>query len=142
MADGFEDQSCITCFIAFRVPAGFTAWRREDCVSFYCPNGHSMSYSKNDRPLEIMRRERDLLAQRIAQRDDEIKRQREMREAAEREAAVARGQVTKLKKRAIGGVCPCCNRTFSALRKHMACKHPAFAAEGVESNVVKLKGRA
>lgn len=43
----------------------------------------------------------------------------------------ARGQVTRLKNRAAAGVCPCCNRTFHQLVRHMAAKHPDFAAEPV-----------
>lgn len=34
---------------------------------------------------------------------------------------------TKLKKRIQGGACPCCNRTFTNLERHMATKHPDFA---------------
>jgi hypothetical protein len=69
------------------------------------------------------------MAQRIAEKDDEIRSERELREAAERSAAAAKGNVTKLRKRAAAGVCPCCNRTFLALQKHMAHKHPDFRAE-------------
>ncbi len=35
--------------------------------------------------------------------------------------------MTKVKKRAANGVCPCCNRTFSDLARHMKAKHPDFA---------------
>jgi DNA repair exonuclease SbcCD ATPase subunit len=46
---------------------------------------------------------------------------------AERDASAQRGQVTKVRnqlKRVAAGVCPCCNRTFQQLAKHMANKHP------------------
>jgi hypothetical protein len=36
----------------------------------------------------------------------------------------ARGQLTKFKKRVGRGVCPCCNRHFKDLARHMESKHP------------------
>ena len=30
------------------------------------------------------------------------------------------------------GVCPCCNRTFGDLYRHMSTKHPGYAAEAAE----------
>lgn len=43
--------------------------------------------------------------------------------------AAARGQVTRLKRRAANGVCPCCTRTFADLKRHMANQHPDFTLE-------------
>ncbi|WP_159103999.1 hypothetical protein [Rhodopseudomonas sp. B29] len=57
---------------------------------------------------------------------------RDQREAAERRAAAARGQVTKIKNRVGHGVCPCCNRTFANLARHMAGEHPGYTAEAAE----------
>ena len=96
-------------------------------VTFYCGYGHPQVFAKGETDLDKMRRERDRLAQRVAERDDEVKRQRELREAAERRSAAARGQVTKIKNRVGHGVCPCCNRTFENLHRHMASQHPTFA---------------
>ena len=109
MTNVFDTEYCIVCFIKFCVPAGFTNQRRKDCAAFYCPNGHRMAYNKTDTEESRLRRERDLLKQQLAEKDDAIRIQREAREAAERSAVAARGQVTKLKKRASAGVCPCCS---------------------------------
>lgn len=38
-----------------------------------------------------------------------------------------RGVVTKTKNRIGKGVCPCCNRTFVELARHIATKHPDYA---------------
>lgn len=134
--DGYEQQDCINCFIKFRVPIGFTNARRKDNQSFYCPNGHAMSYQVSQ--LDLMRRERDRLKQQQAEYEDRLRRQREAQEATERRLAAARGQLTKLKNRASKGVCPCCNRSFENLRRHMASKHPDFATD----NVVELKAES
>lgn len=125
--------NCGKCGIEFQVPEHWHRVRKETGDEFYCPNGHCRVYRESD--LDKMRRERDRLAQQIAQRDDEIKRQRELREAAERREVAQKAVATKLRKRASAGVCPCCNRTFLALQRHMQSKHPAFIAE----NVVPLR---
>lgn len=38
------------------------------------------------------------------------------------------------------GVCPCCNRTFSDLQRHMASKHKGFAAEEVTAPEAAIAG--
>lgn len=52
---------------------------------------------------------------------------RERREAAEHSNRALRGVVTKKRKqlaRVQNGVCPCCNRHFANLERHMTTKHP------------------
>lgn len=136
----FEKQDCINCKIVFLVPEGFTAQRREDCKTFYCPNGHSMVYSKEQTEEAKLRRERDRLKQEAARLEDRARAAERAEAAAQehaeyqaRRAAAARGQVTRLKNRAAAGVCPCCNRTFVNLQRHMASKHAGFTAEDVQS---------
>lgn len=123
----FEQQECVDCFCKFGVPIGFTASRRSDKRRFFCPNGHSMSYTESD--ADKLRRERDRLAQQLAYKDDLIADERRRREEAERATSAQKGVVTKLRKRASAGVCPCCNRTVSQMARHMASKHPTFKAE-------------
>lgn len=118
-----------------------TAQAMKSNFTFYCSYGHPQCFVDGESEEQKLRRERDILTQRIAQRDDEIKRQRELREAAERREAAQKANVTKLKKRASAGVCPCCNRTFLALQKHMTTKHPEYQKDaGV--NVVPMKRTA
>ena len=45
----------------------------------------------------------------------------------ERSRNALKGVVTKTKRRIGKGVCPCCNRTFQDLQRHMAGKHPEYA---------------
>jgi hypothetical protein len=84
-----------------------------------------------------LRRERDLLKQQLAQKDDEIKWQREHRLGAERRVIAAKGQITKLKKRAKAGTCPCCKRTFHNMAEHMKTKHPDFDPKVVDFDEAK-----
>lgn len=55
-------------------------------------------------------------------------------EAVKRSAAAYKGAATRLKNRAKAGVCPCCNRTFQNLARHMASQHPDHETD----NVVEL----
>lgn len=114
---------CGECGIAFTVPAAFVALRKADHGTWYCPLGHARHWpagkSETDRLREQLETERNSAAFWRAQEA----------EARRREAA-AKGQVTKLKNRAKAGACPCCNRTFVQLARHMKTKHPDFAPAG------------
>jgi len=118
-----ETIHCANCAITFAIPVRFDKDRRNDHASFYCPMGHINIY-KEESEAEKMRRERDIAFQKLAQKDDEIKQQISLREVAERQAAAARGQVTKIKRRVDAGMCLHCRRTFSQLTTHMKMMHP------------------
>jgi hypothetical protein len=62
------------------------------------------------------------LKQRLAQQNDTIAFLLDRIKAMNKET-------TRLKARAKGGVCPCCNRQFYNMATHMRIKHPAFKAE-------------
>ena len=79
-----------------------------------------------------LRRQPGFLSRRIAERDDEICRQRDLRQATERQLSATRGVVTRIKNRVGHGVCPCCNRSFGNVARHMADQHPNWAAEAAE----------
>lgn len=135
-----EEQNCIECFIRFGVPKGFTAKRREDKRTFYCPNGHNMAYVKSTS---------DALRERLAEQERiaaaakaDAERERRWRLEAhedhrhtERRLAAQKGVTTRIKNRVANGVCPCCNRTFVNLQRHMATKHAGFTAEEVQAAV-------
>lgn len=123
-------EQCCACGMAFAMTSEFRQARLNDHRSFHCPAGHPQSYtgkSKAEELAEQLSRER----QRKAELEDDLRYQRDARERAERQASAARGQVTRLKNRAAAGVCPCCNRSFVALSRHMATKHPQFRAEEI-----------
>lgn len=124
-----ETIICFRCGIRFDVPAKWKAARLNDKTTFYCPNGDAQHFTESE--LDRVRRERDRLKQQIAERDDSIARARQRADAAERSASVRKGVITRLKRRAAAGVCPCCNRTFENLQRHMSSQHPTFAAEEV-----------
>lgn len=97
--------------------------------SIKCPHGHSWHYPFGETEADKLRRERDALKQDQARLFDRLREQREAKEAADRSARAYKGQATKLRKRAKAGVCPCCNRTFDNLHRHMKTKHPHFGPD-------------
>jgi hypothetical protein len=107
---------CPTCFVEYGIPEQMAAQRREEAEkgSTYCPNGHCWHYL--GKSLEDQLRAAEA---RAVHADDQ-------RKMAERSAAALRGEVTKMRKRAGNGVCPCCNRHFANVQRHMASKHPHY----------------
>lgn len=113
-------DTCAACGTqhSFELSIYNVALQRAGEVNIYCPYGHKWHYKPRkqiDEEAET-RRERDQLRQRIAQKDDEIAE-------ANRRVSAAEGQVTRLRNRANAGLCPCCNRHFDNLQRHMATKH-------------------
>ena len=121
----FNYITCCNCGIEFGVPKDYDDKRREDGNGFRCPSGHELSYGEGE--TAKLRRERNQLKQRIAQKDDEIRDQRERKEAAQRSAIAHKGHLTRVKNRVGKGVCPCCNRNFENLARHMESKHPGYS---------------
>lgn len=118
---------CCRCDTSFCLPEPlYDAAKKSADIWFYCPYGHKQHYPEGPSVADKLRQERDLLKQRIAQKDDEIISQRRCRESAERSASAYKGQATRLRKRAKAGVCPCCTRHFDNLQRHIASKHPDF----------------
>lgn len=124
-----ETIICYKCAIPFGVPSYYRQHLRNTGESFYCPNGHSQVYSKpriQSLEEQLKAKEKELtdskkrLCDIIHSKDETI-------DAISRQKSAIKGQLTKVKKRIHNGVCPCCNRTFSNLAKHMKQKHPDYS---------------
>lgn len=123
-----EAHYCISCGVAYIVPKVVIEKHREQGGFHQCSNGHSQGWSADGSEIGKLRRERDRIKQDNA---------RLAEEAAEAERATqrAKAETARLLKRQAAGVCPCCNRSFVALSRHMKTKHPDFG----KANVVRLK---
>lgn len=123
-----EITSC-WCGIRLAVPDDLYRQARDRSKHIYCPLGHSFVFNDNDKEKRLERElafERDRRASLQADND---------RIRASRSAI--KGQVTKLRKRIVAGVCPFgCTRHFANIERHVATKHPgmAFEAELPESD--------
>ena len=123
-----EVHRCGTCGVIWGLEATFMKARRDDHEEWQCPNGHSFVFngpSEEEKLRKELERERD--------RSGRIASQRDQLEASLRGERIAKSRFKnerdRLKMRVAHGVCPCCNRTFKQLSRHMETKHPEFVAE-------------
>lgn len=113
-------MQCGSCGIVFAMPSAKYDQCRTKGGNFFCPNGHARVFREPD----VKRLERELAQER--QQHDQC---RADRDHAENRARTLKGVVTKKRKqldRVSKGVCPCCNRSFENLHRHMQTKHPEF----------------
>lgn len=112
-------HTCYNCGILYAIPEGFdNRCRSEQDKTWYCPNGHATIYSTSD--VTKLKRQ---LAQEVSRHDQTRANLKETK----KNLIVKKGQITKLKKRVSHGVCPCCHRSFTNLRRHMDTKHPKYS---------------
>ncbi len=113
------DMQCGECGIQFAVPESWRAEKQRNGKGWYCPNGHARAYRESDAETakKALAEERQRHASTLAR----------LNEATAAESK-AQAEMKRLKKRASAGVCPCCNRTFQSLARHMKTKHPDHGA--------------
>lgn len=90
----------------------------------YCEVSWGFWESENDRLTKQLAREKA----RHDQTRAEVDHQRQLKEAAERRAIGQRAAKTRIKNRIAHGVCPCCNRSFENLARHMKGQHPGYSS--------------
>jgi len=125
---------CIECGVIFTVPLTVYEKQKRRGGYHHCPNGHGQGWSKDDSEEARTRRERDRLKQNQAYLEQSNKELRDRTNYLERSRSAIQGHLTRTKKRVAAGVCPCCNRSFQNLHRHMESKHPDYG-----DNVVSLK---
>lgn len=110
-----ETEECCTCGVIFAIPSSMQNQLRGNGGKFFCPNGHCQSYSKT---------EADRLREKLDEQTKAATRMADRAYKAEAAEQKALNDIARLKKRASAGMCPCCNRTFQQLARHMKMKHP------------------
>ena len=93
----------------------------EKQTDIYCPLGHPHVISGEGEAARLRKQLEHAERRRQAERD--------LREDTERRLAAQRGATTRARKRATAALCPCCNRSFVQLRRHMETKHPDYDPE-------------
>lgn len=119
-------QDCCNCGMTFAVPADFDERRRDDHGRFYCPAGHGQSYT-GPSAAEKERKRAARLEQQLASREEDLRVERASHGRTKGRLTATKGQLTKTRKRVGNGVCPCCNRSFANLGRHMSGQHPEYA---------------
>lgn len=118
---------CGVCRVRFALESGHFHSLKEDGDWFWCPNGHKIHYttSENDRLKEQLK-QKDRV---IKSKSETIDIQRRENERERRSHAATKGKLTKTRKRVSKGICPCCNRSFVNLARHMTNKHPEYVGK-------------
>lgn len=115
----FETETCIQCGVVFAMTSEFKASRLAkpgpNGKKFYCPNGHEMHYRGGQSDSEKLKAAE---ARETALRDQ--------LEAAVRDAEATKAALLRDRQRFANGVCPCCNRSFENVRRHMSSQHPDY----------------
>lgn len=124
-------SECITCGVVYGVSLEFEKARRGDGKTFYCPNGHSMTYGETDltrAQKKAARLERDL-----ASAQDSIASWRTRLAREEASKAAIKGHLTRARKRIQAGLCPECNVQFPDLEIHMQSAHYGAEVQEIEA---------
>lgn len=106
----FSIEECCACGIRFGIPSQIQLNLRESHKSFYCPNGHSQSYTGESQSEKL---QRELKRKELAN---------VVRDKLNAQSEVA--TLNKKLKRVHNGTCPCCKRSFANLKAHIKTKHP------------------
>lgn len=114
-----KEIRCCDCAMLFAMTDEFYQHRLANGRMFYCPAGHAQHFTARDDELAALKREKQSLQSQLTYAVTDAERQK-------REKINLKGQLTKTRNRIANGVCPCCNRTFQNVARHIAGQHPDF----------------
>lgn len=117
----YVTEICCQCSISFGMTVQLQSIRKKDHQLFYCPLGHGQHYvaeTEAEKLKKILKNTEERLAMELS-RNGRLKQ----------DLATTRGKLTKTEKRIAKGVCPCCNRQFVNMARHMKGRHPEYTGE-------------
>jgi hypothetical protein len=119
---------CNGCGLPYGLPEGFIEQRREDHKSWTCPNGCVRHFApgKSDK-------------QKLADAEHRELALKDQLAAAIRDAETTRAALLRDRARFAAGVCPCCNRSFENVRRHMQAKHPDYDVARIDKHAPIFK---
>lgn len=99
---------------------------RRNHQTFYCTVcGKGQSFGGKSDIEQLRATVRTIEDQRDTARKN-LQQQREKTRHKTRQLSAQKGVTTRIKNRIGNGVCPCCNRTFANLARHMKGQHPDY----------------
>lgn len=123
------------CSVEHAVPRSlYELAQRDHKQAVFCPLGHQW-VAAGETEADKQRRRAERAEQDKARVEEQLAQACSERDAAERSRARVAGDLKRHKIRASNGICPCCNRQFADMARHMKSKHPTY-------NVVPLKAVA
>lgn len=113
------------CDAMIIMPAGVWNEYQENNEWWFCYKGHTQHFTGKSKEQKL----KDKLATAEKQLASERKRtawaQTDLKHEKNSNRAL-KGVITRTKNRIKNGVCPCCNRTFVNLERHMKGQHPTY----------------
>lgn len=113
------------CGISFAVTREFYDHVKGIGACWHCPNGHSRIFTGPSEKQQL----REAKVRETALQDQ--------LSAAIRDAEQTRVALLRDRARFAAGVCPCCNRSFENVRRHMLGQHPEYDVSRVSRAVPK-----
>lgn len=123
--------SCHTCGVTYAIPESFNnsakRWRgdKPNGWAICCPFGHVWHYV-GETELEREKRLRRLANDRSGRLSSQLDQTKATLRAEKAAKTRIRNERDRIKNRVANGVCPCCNRTFKQLVRHMKTQHPDY----------------
>lgn len=125
-------EECCNCGVSFGLTADYFRRKKDNGGTFHCPNGHPQHYTTSTvQELQAKLDAAETRAQAIAASRDLARMEADHER---RRAAAQKGHRTRLRNRIAAGVCPCCNRTFANVHRHIASQHPGFATPDLDDD--------
>jgi hypothetical protein len=115
-------HDCPTCGIVYGLPSDFERRKREQHEGWCCPNGHKVWFVKSE--FTILREQLAATERQLEWANADYKRAANDNMDLAKSNRALKGAKTKLLRRITNGVCPCCQRSFANVQRHMATKHP------------------
>jgi hypothetical protein len=118
--------SCGNCGGVYAIGERYRQHQYECGKSWHCPYCETgWGYSGNGE-IDALKREKQRLENQLSSTRSDRDYHRKEAEHFRKSRDAVKGVVTKIKKRVGRGVCPCCNRTFQDLQRHMLTNHPKY----------------
>lgn len=119
-----ERVNCGKCGGVFALNNEYMRYQRASAGEYHCPYCR-MRWIWTQSEADQLRNQLSEKCKEVTASKCEAMRERQLREEEE----VLRMKAERKLKRVDRGVCPCCNRTFSNLARHMATKHSPDTAD-------------
>ncbi len=122
------EMATITCKCGgvYQINEAFRARCYNEGSSWTCPYcGTGWGYQGKGR-VQQLEAEKASLESRLRTTSWHMEQAEAERAKAQRKAARLEAEQRRDRLRIHNGVCPCCSRTFTALGRHMAAKHPEY----------------
>lgn len=110
-------ETCCNCAVMFAMPTELRQRRKRQGGIFYCPNGHGQHYTETTE--QQLKDELQETRGKLANREFELMTERNAHDATQK-------KLKRAAKRVANGVCPCCQRQFVNLARHMKGRHPDY----------------